>query len=409
MAEHLSGSTNVVGSMVGGPSGFSGHPPLPMGAPVPGTAARAAAAGAAATAGSGSGFGGDPDGQAASQSEGSGQPPPGVTEADGPPRGDVAGRDEPGPPGPVLSGPRLAAPVAADSGATGGGEGGQPGRGGPAASPIPVASRPAAVGSPYSVFGGAGEPHAPGAPGNGGAAPSGVAGQDGGPPLYIGTAGPATGDAGRRDRLDLGPGDVVTAPDIFVGPDGALYADGGTINGNVHVQGGIFDPAITINGDLIIDSGVLRLFEGDEIDVSGNLIVGADAMVELYVSDPTSSIDLNDYLKVTGQDSILAIDAVLFATSYRFTVFTPSGGQLIDLYFMGINAPDNGPFHIQLLAVDPVPEPSTIGVLGFGLFGAGVIRRRKRRNSAVPGGPGRGDGVSRLPTHEFVILRSVPF
>jgi hypothetical protein len=162
---------------------------------------------------------------------------------------------------------------------------------------------------------------------------------------------------------------------------GGTVGGGGTINGNLAVSaGGAIGPGnspgtLTINGDLIIDTGVLSLEQGDILNVSGLFQIGAGASVELAFDSFTSNlIDLSSFFTVS-QPNFLAGFA---NTEFNLVTF--------DSAFIGEELTlDFGTESLTLtaeLSASALPTPSSLPLFVSSLLAMAVLGRKRRRKTA---------------------------
>ena len=173
---------------------------------------------------------------------------------------------------------------------------------------------------------------------------------------------------------------------INVYEDGILNGDG-TIVGNVNVEGGTVAPGnspgtLTIDGDFIVDSGILEievasLTSYDIFDVSGDTYIGEDALIDITLGSlDIDTIDITNFF--TGSGSLTFDDEFDPLTDIVLSILGLNGGDTysVDLIFYD---------HIYTYAesgvsigqgTSPAPEPSTMFLFCAGLIGIAGIRRK---------------------------------
>lgn len=196
--------------------------------------------------------------------------------------------------------------------------------------------------------------------------------------VYVGTEGASTGQA----LLEVSNGGILDA-DVTIYSQGILKGDGGTITGNVFVDGGTLAPGnspgtMTIDGNLELLSGTLELEvgldESDVLSVTGNLTIGSDLTILLLidtVSDYFDSdsdnylFDLDDFFDVGG----------LFTLAQDFSI---ENSLIID----GLTESSNVTVSFQgseiayTYSTSSVPVPSAFLLFASGLIGLVAIKRK---------------------------------
>lgn len=184
---------------------------------------------------------------------------------------------------------------------------------------------------------------------------------------------------GQGATLTVRHGGVVNG-DVFVNEDGLLNGDG-TINGNVTVSGGTIAAGnspgtLTIDGDLIANSGILELEIGttgqDLLDVNGDVILGSGLVIDLFID--------------TMLTDLLSIES--FFTGYNSFNIEAGFDPLTDIHlFAGANsgfvAGDNlriglggQEFLLSFNQTSTVPTPGILALLILGLGALSLSRRR---------------------------------
>jgi hypothetical protein len=176
--------------------------------------------------------------------------------------------------------------------------------------------------------------------------------------------------------LGILPGGVVSATDILVNSGSTLFGSGRVI-GNVSALGGLIMPGtspgtLTIEGDLLLESGVLEL-EADSLLEKDTLVVGGEALfnggfVDVILGFTPEPDDVLEFLVIQGTLNIMenfggvrgfaaANSGVALGTEFMVNL----GGQI----FQGI-------------VTSTVPIPPSIWLFGSGLLGLVAIARRKK-------------------------------
>lgn len=173
--------------------------------------------------------------------------------------------------------------------------------------------------------------------------------------------------------LQVDSGGLAKAGTFFIGPNGIVTGNGGTLQGLVKLQGGVFSPGnspgrITIVGDLVVESGTLLLEalaagQIDGIDVTGTVSIAAGVSFDVMLGYAPGSAPL-DFITATG--------GVTLAPGF-------AGPQVFAL--LGSNAPQGALVDVRIggqtfnvAVTTPVPEPAAWATL---LLGLAALRLRR--------------------------------
>lgn len=177
--------------------------------------------------------------------------------------------------------------------------------------------------------------------------------------------------------LQVDSGGLAKAGTFLIGPKGVVTGNGGTLEGLVKVQGGVFSPGnspgrIRIVGDLVVESGTLlleALADGqiDGIDVTGTVSIAAGVSFDVMLGFAPTGAPL-DFITATG--------GVTLAPGF-------AGPQVFAL--LGSDAPQGAMVDVRIgtqtfnvAVTTPVPEPAAWATLLLGLA-ALTLRQRKVR------------------------------
>lgn len=193
--------------------------------------------------------------------------------------------------------------------------------------------------------------------------------------VTVGTPGGAPGQA----VLEVSAGGILNA-DVMINEDGLVVGSGGTIIGDVTLNGGTLSPGLSpgtldIAGNLIVNSGVLNLefFAADVFDVinvSGGVVqIGDAATIQFTLgAEPAAALTLGQFFApgtTIMLDSGFVPEAqVLFAFAGGFA---PAPGTTIDYSLGG---------ETFQYTVSAVPLPAAVWLLMPAL--AGLLRLRAR-------------------------------
>ena len=213
--------------------------------------------------------------------------------------------------------------------------------------------------------------------------------------VVIGASPSATGtsDGGTVTVTD---GGKLTANDVWLGTGGILNGDGGTIDANVHVVGGVLAPGnspgvMNIIGDLNIMSG-----SSLEMEIGGYLSGEYDVLnvTGNFTIDPTVAIDLKflDFTPEVGDSfnifDLFGIDGMVFISDNgglpiesRLELLTYNAiSSRNDDIGLSFDIGGNGGFFLTVESVvSAVPLPPSAILFGTALLGLAGLRRRKRK------------------------------
>jgi len=187
--------------------------------------------------------------------------------------------------------------------------------------------------------------------------------------LNIGAAG--------EGLLQVDSGGLAQAGTFIIGPKGIVTGNGGTLQGLVKLQGGVFSPGnspgrITIVGDFVVESGTLLLEalsagQIDGIDVTGTVSIGAGVSFDVMLGFAPGGAPL-DFITATGGVTL----APGFAGPQVFALLGSSAplGAMVDVRIGGQT--------FNVAVTTPVPEPAAWATLLLGLAAVGLRRRASR-------------------------------
>lgn len=188
--------------------------------------------------------------------------------------------------------------------------------------------------------------------------------------VEVGLGGTAAGQA----LLEVSNGGLLTS-DVFINGNGVLMGDGGTIDGNITLNGGMLAPGsspgtMTVTGDLFLLDGTLELEIGpglfDQIIVGGNALFGDNLYIDLIFDSELldTAFDLTGLFDVTG--GVTIGDGFSLADNLSIAGLSAGTQILISLYDEQFT-----------YSASAVPVPAAAWLLGSGLVALlGVSRRR---------------------------------
>jgi len=178
---------------------------------------------------------------------------------------------------------------------------------------------------------------------------------------------------GQGATLTVRSGGVITG-DVKVNKDGILNGDGGTINGNVLVDGGTIAPGnspgtLVIDGNLDLGTGILEFeigeFESDFLIVNGDVAIGEDLIISLLfeLNSPSLELNLENFFGIGGS---LTIDPN-FSLADNIEVHGLTSNASVTVNFLGEQ--------VILQNTSPVPLPPAIFLFSAALVGLRAIKK----------------------------------
>jgi hypothetical protein len=168
---------------------------------------------------------------------------------------------------------------------------------------------------------------------------------------------------------------ATTAPMVVVGP----AAVGPDFTGiRFQITGACTAPAsghcLILNGGATANSLTSKMITLQP----GNYSLSFDALGNINAAAGTTNV-LEVALGSFTHDITLTNNRPPGSAAYSHTITVPST-ETVDLMFKGVGTIGaNGPI-IDNIRLAGVPEPATLGLMAFGLLGAGLFAGRKRRN-----------------------------
>ncbi len=163
-------------------------------------------------------------------------------------------------------------------------------------------------------------------------------------------------------------------------PGNASYA---SIDNPVTTPGG--SPSTIVSGTTNPFPGTNVSAESFSFIINSSAPVPASFQVAVLIDNldiaafNSNSIHVSQYGGPTNTNSIATVDTTPAAYNDRapdLLYFTIAGAQVGDHFYVGGTGGPNGAQTTGLVAFDSVPEPASLGILGFG--GLGLLARRRR-------------------------------
>ncbi len=196
--------------------------------------------------------------------------------------------------------------------------------------------------------------------------------------IYVSENG--TGGSG---TLTVRNGGQVSTTSVVVNEGGTLNGSGGSIFGDVILEGGTLAPGnspgyMGIYGDLIVNQGVIDLEiagtgygEYDELNVLGSSIFSADTTINLHFINGFAPSARDDFNLVWGNAGMSGLDLATFnvlglEAGFEYDIFSDSYGNIT------LFALNDG------VSTSVVPVPAAVWLFGSGLIGLVAVGRRRQ-------------------------------
>lgn len=196
--------------------------------------------------------------------------------------------------------------------------------------------------------------------------------------IYVSENG--TGGSG---TLTVRNGGEVFTPSVVVNGGGILNGSGGSIFGDVILEGGTLAPGnspgyMEIYGDLIVNQGVIDLEiagtgygEYDELNIGGSSTFSADTVINLNFINGFAPSAFDDFNLLWGWGGTSGLDLVTFnvlglEAGFEYDLFSDTYGNIT------LFALNDG------VAASAVPVPTAVWLFGSGLIGLVAVGRRRK-------------------------------
>lgn len=170
----------------------------------------------------------------------------------------------------------------------------------------------------------------------------------------------------------LAIGSASTARATHIVPDGTSVD---VIDYTFASGGGTFDGTLTFSNNydwFVFSSTAGDIVTIETLAISGDFNTG----LSLFSAAGNGLVEVGD---VTGTDLIMLVNnndgGVGVLSRIQYTI----GGSGQYAIAVGGIARSRGNYRVSLSGNRSVPEPATLGLLGLGLLGAGVAKKRRRR------------------------------